>query len=89
MGHLSKEDSKGPPWVEENFDRQQILITHTIKPGACRYLILYQVTAEKKKERNQCSSDQHSTKGLGDKATTVMAWVESVFLKFLCCVSTG
>lgn len=80
-GHQSKEDSKGPPWVEENLGRQQIPITHTIKSGACRYLILYQVTAEgKKKKKYQCSlSDQHSTNGLGDKAVTIMARVESVF----------
>lgn len=51
MGHQSKEDSKGPPWVEENLGRQQIPITHTIKSGACRYLILYQVTAEGKKKK--------------------------------------
>lgn len=49
MGQPSKGDSKGHPWVEENLERQQIPITHTINSGACRYLIFYRVTAEQNK----------------------------------------
>lgn len=61
MGHQSKEDSKGPTWVEEIRERQQIPITHIIKSGACRYLILYRVTVGKKNGKSMFSfwSTQH------------------------------
>lgn len=49
MGQPSKGDSEGHPWVEENLERQQIPISHTINSGACRYLIFYRVTAEQNK----------------------------------------